>query len=142
MLNGDFFLELRTLVDYGMFILIWMVQLIVYPSFCHISDQALHSWHRTYTQRIGYFVIPMMLAQLILSLLACIHTMTALTVLDLGLVVATWVLTAWLSVPLHKALAAGSVDPDIRRSLVRTNLPRALLWTAIFFLGILNPESM
>ena len=133
------FLELRTLVDCGMFILIWMVQLIVYPSFCHISDQALPSWHRTYTQRIGYFVMPMMLAQLILSL-TDLYSMTALTVLDLGLVVATWVLTAWLSVPLHKALAAGSVDPDIRRSLVRTNLPRTLLWTAIFFLGILNPE--
>ena len=111
MLNGDFFWELRTLVDCGMFILIWMVQLIVYPSFCHISDEVLHSWHRTYTQRIGYFVMPMMLTQLILSLLACIYTMTALTALDLGLVVATWVLTAWLSVPLHKALAAGSVDP-------------------------------
>lgn len=139
MLDGDFFMALRTLVDCGMFILIWMVQLIVYPSFCHISDQALPSWHRTYSQRIGYFVIPMMLAQLILSLLTCIHTMTALKVLDLGLVVATWVLTAWLSVPLHQALAKGSVDPDIRRSLVRTNLPRALVWTAIFFLGIFNP---
>ena len=142
MFDGDFFMALRTLVDCGMFILIWMVQLIVYPSFCHISDQALASWHRTYTQRIGYFVMPMMLVQLTLSVLTCIHTMTALTVLDLGLVVATWVLTAWLSVPLHKALAAGSVDPDIRRSLVRTNLPRALVWTSIFFLGIFNPESM
>lgn len=141
MIHEDFFLELRTLVDCGMFILIWMVQLIVYPSFCHISDEALTSWHRTYTHRIGYFVMPMMLVQLMLSSLACIYTMTALTALDLGLVVANWGLTAWLSVPLHKALAAGSVDPDIRRALVRTNLPRALLWTAIFFLGILNPES-
>ena len=141
MIYEDFFVELRTLVDCGMFILIWMVQLIVYPSFCHISDEALPNWHRTYTQRIGYFVMPMMLAQLTLSLLTCIHNTTALTALDLGLVVATWVLTAWLSVPLHKALAAGSLDPDIRRALVRTNLPRALLWTAIFFLGILKPES-
>jgi hypothetical protein len=141
MLNGDFFGELRTLVDCGMFILIWMVQLIVYPSFRHISDQALSSWHRTYTRRIGYFVMPMMLAQLILSLLACIHTMTARTAFDLGLVMATWVLTAWLSVPLHKALAAGSVAPNIRRSLVRTNLPRALVWTVIFFFGLFNLES-
>ena len=138
-MNWDWIIELRALVDCGMFILIWMVQLIVYPSFCHISDQALPSWHRTYSQRIGYFVIPMMLAQLTLSLLTCIHTMNALKLLDLGLVVATWVLTAWLSVPLHQALAKGSVDPDIRRSLVRANLPRALVLTAIFFLGIFNP---
>ena len=129
-------IELRAFVDCGLFVLIWMVQLIVYPSFCHISDQALLCWHRTYTYRIGYFVIPMMTAQLILSLLSCIHSITMLRVLDLGLVVATWGLTAWLSVPLHNALSKGSLDLAIRISLVQTNLPRALVWTVIFFLGV------
>lgn len=138
-MNWDWILELRAFVDCGLFVLIWLVQFIIYPSFCHVSDQALPSWHRVYTHRISYFVMPMMLAQLILSLLTCIHRMTVLSLLDLGLVGATWGLTAWLSVPLHKALAAGRVDPAIRMALVRTNLPRALVWTAIFFLGIFNP---
>lgn len=138
-MNWDWIIELRALVDCGLFVLIWMVQLIVYPSFSYISDQVLPSWHRTYTKRIGYFVIPMMLVQLMLSLFNCLESTTLLKVLDLGLVAATWVLTAWLSVPLHQALAKGSMDPAVRRSLVRTNLPRALVWTGIFFLGIFNP---
>ena len=137
-MEWDWIFELRTFVDFGLFVLIWMVQLIVYPSFYHVCNQTLKSWHKTYTQRISYFVIPLMLSQLLMSLCSFFCNMTLLKLIDLMLVLATWVLTAWLSVPLHKKLAAGSQEPAIRIALVRTNLPRTFVWTGIFFLGLLR----
>ena len=52
-------------VDFAMFVLIWVVQLIVYPAFHKIDDRVFVSWHGSYCNRIGLFVLPLMLLQLI-----------------------------------------------------------------------------
>ena len=54
----------RLLLDFGLCILIWMVQLIVYPSFLFFSDNNLFTWHKTYTKAIALIVMPLMLGQL------------------------------------------------------------------------------
>ena len=58
--------KITLLVDIGLVVLIWMVQLIVYPSFTFYSKENLVNWHQKYTARIAVIVIPLMFLQLIL----------------------------------------------------------------------------
>ena len=59
---------LRLGIDFGLVVLIWMIQLIVYPSFLHYTTTNLIKWHRKYTPLIGYIVGPLMLLQLGISI--------------------------------------------------------------------------
>ena len=43
----------RLIVDSGMCVLIWMVQLIIYPAFHAITPARFSSWHSEYMQAIG-----------------------------------------------------------------------------------------
>lgn len=54
----------RLLLDFGLVVLIWIVQLVIYPSLCYYQDKDLAKWHKIYTQRIGVIVGPLMIAQL------------------------------------------------------------------------------
>lgn len=137
--HWDILLGLRSWVDLGLFVLIWLVQLVIYPSFYYIADEKLQEWHKIYTRRISYFVLPLMLAQLSLALMALGGAMSWYSLVDCSLVVACWGLTFWLSVPLHHAIAEGDRDPALRIRLIQTNLPRALVWSAIFILGFFKP---
>ena len=53
----------RLCIDFGLFILIWMVQLIVYPSFRCIDANLFSQWHDKYTGLISVFVVPLMFTQ-------------------------------------------------------------------------------
>ena len=52
------------LADFGLLVLIWMVQLVVYPGFKYYQRERLLEWHARYTSRISYIVGPLMLGQL------------------------------------------------------------------------------
>lgn len=125
----------RNLVDFGMMILLWLVQLVIYPSFSQISSQNLVSWHRVYTQRVSLIIVPLMFGQLALSSYLTWTHPSPINGLILLLVVICWLLTFRLSVPLHTKIQAGEGDPLTLRKLVVTNWPRTALWTAIFLLG-------
>ncbi len=58
---------IRLLLDFGLVVLIWIIQRIVYPGFLHYSTENLVVWHRQYTSRFSAIVIPLMLAQLGIS---------------------------------------------------------------------------
>ena len=57
----------RLIVDSGMCVLIWMVQLIIYPAF-HAITSARFSWHGEYMQAIGTIVMPLMILQALFTL--------------------------------------------------------------------------
>ena len=47
----------RNLFDFGIVIVVWLAQAIMYPSLAHIERDAFVSWHRKYSSRIAVFVI-------------------------------------------------------------------------------------
>ncbi len=47
-------LILRLLFDFGLVVLIWIVQLVIYPGLCYYSETDLLKWHKLYTSRIAY----------------------------------------------------------------------------------------
>ena len=130
------FQELHTLVDFGMCIVLWLVQLIIYPSFLRIADSQLQAWHKAYTFRVSFVIMPLMLAQLGLSVRAVFMEAGWLDWLVLGLVLLCWGLTFYISVPLHQKIDQGDGSTAIRQRLIRTNWPRTMVWTAIFLIGI------
>lgn len=80
------------IVNSGLAILIWIVQLIVYPSFLFYNKENLVQWHNIYTKRIAILVVPLMLIQLVISILNTIVSFSIIN-LTIGLfVLFLWVL--------------------------------------------------
>ena len=129
----------RLTVDMGIVVLIWMVQLIVYPSFLYCDRQELIRWHGIYTGRISLLVMPLMLAQV-----AIVGAQTLSSgfrwdhVVASGLVLGCWISTFSLSVPLHNRISNGEIGQEVLKALVVTNWPRTVGWTVCFLLSLMG----
>ena len=128
----------RLIVDFGLVILVWMVQLIAYPNFYFLGQQALERWHVHYTKAITLIVMPLMLAQVGLHIWAVIQARDFLSWTMLILVVLIWLLTFLRAVPLHQAIANKSNVVTTIDSLLEVNAWRTFLWTLVFVLGLVQ----
>ncbi|MEQ9363414.1 MAG: hypothetical protein RIF32_04185, partial [Leptospirales bacterium] len=55
------------LFHFGLVVLIWLVQLVIYPAFMYADAEQFTDWHRVYTERVSLVVVPLMLGQLVLA---------------------------------------------------------------------------
>lgn len=124
--------SIRLLFDTGLLVLIWMVQLVVYPSFKYYNQQNLVIWHKQYAAGLAVIVIPLMFGQLILASIQWFNTSSTETLLSLALVVLVWMLTFIVFVPLHKKIAEHKATAALLKRLVVRNWWRTLIWTLIF----------
>ncbi len=127
---------IRILFDAGLFVLIWMIQLIVYPSFLHYSNANLNTWHQVYTKRLAVIVIPLMLGQLTLAVIQLIYNATIENIIILILILAIWISTFLQFVPIHNSIAKNNINKPLLHKLVRRNWFRTVLWTIILFWNI------
>jgi len=125
-------IEANRLISFGLVVLIWLVQLVVYPAFAEIAADGFRSWHARYTRAITWVVAPLMLAQLVLAALLVVGRTNVATVAYAVLVVSTWLLTAFVSVPIHNALGASGHDAGRVRRLISTNWLRTVAWSVAF----------
>lgn len=116
-------------VDFGLVVLIWLVQLIIYPSFAKINPDQFIAWHTVYTRWITVVVAPLMFAQLGLAIYLIAYFSGWTSWIRFALIVGAWLLTFFLAVPLHNALGAEGNKPDLIHRLVLVNWPRTLVWT-------------
>ena len=65
--------ELHSLVDFGMCVVLWLVQLVIYPSFLRVKTSDLLAWHKAYTFRVSFVILPLMFGQLVLAILSVIE---------------------------------------------------------------------
>lgn len=112
--------------------LIWIIQLVHYPSFQWVDKNKTNSFINFHTKRISFIVIPIMLLELIsgIFLLETFSNTKYLYFFSINLIslVAIWISTFVLSVPCHKKLIFYFEIKTIKR-LVKTNWPRTLLWS-------------
>ncbi|MCD9185409.1 MAG: hypothetical protein LUM44_03185 [Pyrinomonadaceae bacterium] len=112
--------------------LIWTIQLVQYPFFSYFQNSDFTKYHDDYRFWITPVVAPMMLVELFTAILILLFPPDEinynLLILGLVLVVAVWVSTFFLQVPLHEKLAGG-FDKIAYRSLVNTNWIRTFAWT-------------
>lgn len=135
--------EIHSLIDLGMCVTLWVVQLVIYPSFLFIKDCQLVDWHRAYTFRVSFIIMPLMISQLALVTMSILSTSASLIDwLILVLVITCWLLTFFISVPMHRKIEHGNLDIKVRQRLIKTNWPRTILWTLIFFIGLCKNLSI
>jgi hypothetical protein len=113
--------------------LIWMVQVVHYPSFGLVPKEAWPAFHRAHTRRMGYVVMAPMVVELGLAIWLAWAGRATLPGgagwWSLGLVVLIWAATFFISVPFHNRLEHG-FDYIAIDGLTRTNWLRTLAWTA------------
>ncbi|GAB3222004.1 hypothetical protein [Spirosoma arcticum] len=126
----------RIAVDFGLVVLIWLVQLIIYPSFQYMSTDQLAAWHPKYSNFITLIVGPLMLAQVGLIGWELVNRSSWLAVTSAVLVGLMWASTAFQAVPIHNAIAASNSSPETLAQLVSVNWMRTVGWTVIFGLGL------
>ena len=129
---------IRTLIDFGMVILIWVVQLVIYPSFRFYEKARLVNWHDLYTKRIAYVVMPLMISQLILYGYLFFLDQTFFNCIGFGVIVFMWLFTFFQFVPLHGKISIHDFSGMPLKKLVRRNWLRTALWTALFIFGLID----
>lgn len=130
------------LVDFGLFVLIWMVQLIAYPSFRFFGKSDLHAWHEYYTKMITLFVVPLMFGQLALHLYGMIKSnFHWIQITSFTMIIGAWFLTFMKAVPLHRQIGAGVDLQNSITKLIQVNWIRTVLWTLVFMLSLCKAQG-
>jgi DMSO reductase anchor subunit len=128
--------ELHSLVDFGMCVVLLLLQLVIYPSFLRVEPSELVAWHKAYTFRVSFVILPLMLGQLALAILTVLDDASILEWTAFALVIVCWYLTFFVSVPLHRKIEQNDISRETRQKLITTNWPRTILWSVIFGLGL------
>ena len=130
------------LVDFGLFVLIWMVQLIAYPSLRFFQRPDIFAWHEYYTKMITLFVVPLMFSQLGLHLYGMVKsTFHWIQITSFVMILVVWLITFLKAVPLHAQIGQGVDLQESIESLIRINWLRTLLWTLVFMISLWKPQE-
>ncbi len=128
--------EIHSLVDFGMCVVLWLVQLVIYPSFLRVEPSELIAWHKAYTFRVSFIILPLMFGQLVFTILSVLEGPSILEWVAFAFVLVCWILTFFVSVPLHRKIEQNDTTKETRQKLIATNWPRTILWSVIFGLGL------
>ncbi|MBC6994974.1 hypothetical protein QWY85_01215 [Neolewinella lacunae] len=130
------FWALRLVFDTAALVLIWLVQLVIYPAFLHYHGEGFRAWHPVYTRRVTYVVMPIMLGQLALYGWLALAPLRWDIGLNLVLVLTAWAITFLRAVPLHGALDTEAEHLPLVAKLIAVNWWRTGLWTVVWGLTI------
>jgi hypothetical protein len=108
--------------------LIWLIQIVHYPSFKYVDAGRFSGFHVFHSSRITWIVLPVMTLELLTGLALMVQSPDWFFISNFIGLVAIWLATALLSVPLHNRLSEEASVPVISR-LILTNWPRTFLWT-------------
>ncbi len=109
--------------------LIWIVQILHYPSFAFVNEDQFLKFHKFHTNKISYIVMPIMLIELVTAVVLIVLNQKSIPfLLNILFLITIWLSTFFLSVPLHNDLAKNRNLTTINR-LIKTNWYRTFLWT-------------
>ena len=117
-------LTVEVIISTGLLVLIWIIQILHYPSFLFVDRTRFSLFEQFHTKRISYIVLPLMIAELGLVIF---HFRPIV----FGIVSLIWLSTFFLQVPCHEKLKRG-FDEKVIRKLILTNWIRTILWTIKF----------
>ena len=116
-------------VSWGLLILIWLVQIIIYPGLARIPCKDFINYHAWYVTKITMVVLPLMVTEIIIAIAwFFLQVKLFYPLVAGGLVILVLWSTFTFQVPIHKSLQAGKDKSKIRR-LVATNWIRTIAWS-------------
>ena len=130
-------LEISLLVDVGLAVLIWLVQLIIYPSFTYYKPNDLVKWHQKYTTRLAFVVIPLMISQLLLAIIAVFYHLNMVSICSFLVVLFLWIFTFVTFAPLHYKISEGNTNQSILQQLIQRNWIRTFFWSFLFIFHLI-----
>ncbi|MDX1629557.1 MAG: hypothetical protein R3345_12705 [Fulvivirga sp.] len=126
----------RLMIDFGLVILIWMTQIIVYPSFTYLNQPELARWHQKYTIKITFIVAPLMFAQVGIIVWQLIQNFHVLHMVSALLVISAWINTFFFAVPLHENITKNINESLSSKKLVRVNWFRTAVWSIVWMISL------
>ena len=108
---------------------IWVIQLVHYPSFKYVKESDYIIFQKYHMRNISYIVFPVMFTELITALLIFFSGEKSLFfVLSLICLFLIWVITGVLFTKFHSILQKGK-DLKMIEKMINANWIRTLLWT-------------
>jgi|SRR5829696_7290696 hypothetical protein len=104
---------------------IWVVQLVLYPSFAEVGEGEWSAYHAAHSRRITPVVAPVMLAHPLVATALLLDRPGPLAAVNLALAAGLLLVTAAVFARLH-----GRLTPAAVGRLVRLNVLRTVAWTA------------
>lgn len=111
-----------------MFAVIWIIQMIHYPSFVFINPNHFVKFHIKHTMAMSVLVGPIMILELLFGIWLVYFQLDLLSILNLILIIILWILTFLVSVPIHQKIS-NQFDIKLIDQLILTNWPRTVIWT-------------
>ncbi len=128
--------HLNLLVTFGLFVLIWIIQILHYPSFFFYEEEDFSEAMISHQRGISFITIPLMLTELFVTGWIFYKTPDVYSSVSIFLVFLIWLSTFFIQVPLHEKLLEGKSLILIER-LVLTNWIRTFLWSLKLLLLIM-----
>ena len=116
--------------------IIWVIQVVHYPSFHFIGNSRYISFQKFHMERISYIVIPIMLVESISGFLLIYYELNPILLISMVLLLSIWMLTVFFFALVHQKLVSG-YQVGMVAKLVKINWVRTLLWTLRLLLLII-----
>ena len=124
----EFLLKVNFISTSLMVGVIWVIDLLHYPSFNFINDKKYIEFQHFQMQRISFIVIPAMLIELASALLLAYFFRSSLTIILLALLLGVWAVTFIFFTNMHQKLTNGYNQSIVDR-LIQINWSRTILWS-------------
>ena len=109
---------------------IWVIQIVHYPSFHFIEKELYTAFQKFHMNKISIIVIPIMLAELITGMMLFLYksSKSPFLIISFVILVLIWLITGVFFSKAHKELMTGYQELVVNQ-LVVMNWIRTLLWT-------------
>jgi hypothetical protein len=125
-MNLDF---INVAVNWTLVGLIWVIQLVHYPTFAYVDNSNFLQFHAHHSKSISIIVMPLMLIELALATyFAYQNQWNFIALTPLLFVLLIWASTFFIQVPIHQKLGQGK-NLVLIQKLVNTNWIRTVFWT-------------
>ena len=109
---------------------IWVIQIVHYPSFHFIEKELYTAFQKFHMNKISIIVIPIMLAELITGMMLFLDksSKSPFLIVSFVILVLIWLITGVFFTKAHNELILGYQESVVNQ-LVAMNWIRTLLWT-------------
>ena len=108
--------------------IIWVIQLLHYPTFHFIKESDYVEFQHFHMQRISFIVVPVMIMELLSGFMLVYYFRSNLLIFCLIILFVIWSITFVFFTKLHQSLLGG-YDKIIVDKLVQINWSRTVLWS-------------
>jgi len=109
--------------------LIWVMQLIHYPSFNYIEDFRFKRFSAFHQFFISILVMPLMLIELSVSSIYLYEEGSRFWLVQVLFLMLIWLVTGLISGPTHKKLLDHGKNEELIDRLIKTNWIRTIAWS-------------